>query len=221
MITPSPTRPENDPKAPGPRAATRRKRQQVMLAALGLFMMNGYQATTVDDILQATGLGRRTFFRYFAGKEDIVLSNVDDYGTVLVEEIGMRPAEEPNFVALARAVVTISTRQAHFESSRGLALQRLIVETPELHAALLKRHEGWIERIAAAVAGRDGKDLPGPEHILLARLIRAVLDTAGGEWLRSNGATPHVAALEHVLGVFARIKADWPPGTAVAGIPAG
>lgn len=59
---------------------------QVMLGALTLFEAKGYEATTVDEIADAAGISRRTFFRQFRAKEDVVfvdhdlaLAGISDY----------------------------------------------------------------------------------------------------------------------------------------------
>lgn len=57
------------------KAQTRRALTQ---ASAGLFQDKGYKSTTVEDIVQKAGCSRRTFFRYFGSKEDVVFANAGD-----------------------------------------------------------------------------------------------------------------------------------------------
>jgi AcrR family transcriptional regulator len=50
-------------------------RLAVAKAALDLFSADGYDATSVDDIAEATGISRRTFFRQFRGKDDVIFAD--------------------------------------------------------------------------------------------------------------------------------------------------
>lgn len=50
-----------------------RTEQSIVDAAMNLFGRHGFDATTIDEIATAAGVGRRTFFRYFPTKEDVVL----------------------------------------------------------------------------------------------------------------------------------------------------
>src|SRR5205807_8371742 len=53
-------------------------RRELTAAAIRLFQKNGYDQTTVDEIAEAAGVARRTFFRYFRSKEDAVFPDHDD-----------------------------------------------------------------------------------------------------------------------------------------------
>ncbi|WP_019815326.1 TetR family transcriptional regulator, partial [Saccharomonospora saliphila] len=61
-------------QAPPARAGRRRatSREELERVAFALFADHGFDATTVDDIARAAGIGRRTFFRYFESKNDVV-----------------------------------------------------------------------------------------------------------------------------------------------------
>ena len=80
-------------RAPPPAAAARplplpeRKRQlvrqEIARAAWLLFAERGYEDTTVEAIARAAGVSRRSFFRYFSSKEDVVVGTSD----ALAEEV--------------------------------------------------------------------------------------------------------------------------------------
>lgn len=63
---------EQDSASTSRAGRTARVRQALTLAALRLFAEQGFEATTVDHIAEAAGVGRRTFFRYFRSKEDAI-----------------------------------------------------------------------------------------------------------------------------------------------------
>jgi len=55
-------------------------RHAVVAAALDLFARQGFEATSVEQIAQAAGISRSTFFRQFGGKDDVVFA---DHETLL------------------------------------------------------------------------------------------------------------------------------------------
>lgn len=82
-------------------------RRELVAAAAGLFADRGYDDTTVDDIATAAGVGRRTFFRYFRGKED-ALSPDHELGLARIAEVfaGAHPTE-PLLPLVLRAAETV------------------------------------------------------------------------------------------------------------------
>jgi AcrR family transcriptional regulator len=79
-------------RSPEGRAEVRR---ELVAAAVALFRDNGYDDTTVDDIAAAAGVGRRTFFRYFRGKEDAVSPDHERGLARVGEVLGSAGAGEP------------------------------------------------------------------------------------------------------------------------------
>src|SRR4029077_8820150 len=75
-------------------------REEVMRQAWLLFSAQGFEATTVDQIAAAAGMSRRTFFRYFAGKDELVLTRLVESGQSVVDALRLRPADEPVWVSL-------------------------------------------------------------------------------------------------------------------------
>jgi AcrR family transcriptional regulator len=66
--------------------------QRITNAGINLFIQNGYDATTLDDIAAASGISRRTFFYYFKSKDDILLSLQAGMGEMIAA--GVRTADK-------------------------------------------------------------------------------------------------------------------------------
>src|SRR3954470_17089764 len=83
------------------RERTRRAvRGELAQLAVSLFVEKGYDETTVDDLAAAAGMSKRTFFRYFASKEELVMGKYEYFGEQLAEDLAARPAGEPVWVSL-------------------------------------------------------------------------------------------------------------------------
>src|SRR5438046_10674294 len=83
------------------RERTRRAvRGELTELAKELVVENGYDETTIDDLAAAAGMSKRTFFRYFASKEELVMGKYEVFGEQLAEDLAARPAGEPIWASL-------------------------------------------------------------------------------------------------------------------------
>src|SRR5438128_1145835 len=73
-------------------ADTRRALEQ---AAIALFIEQGYDRTTIDDIATAAGVSARTFFRHFDAKEDVLIGDQNEMRRRLAHCFSIRPDDEP------------------------------------------------------------------------------------------------------------------------------
>ncbi|HTW06242.1 MAG TPA: TetR family transcriptional regulator [Acidimicrobiales bacterium] len=87
-----------------------RTRQALREASQRLFAERGYDATTVRDIAGSAGVTERTFFRYFAGKEDLVVDQVLAWLPALQDRIRARPATEDPLSAVKQALVRVDRK---------------------------------------------------------------------------------------------------------------
>src|SRR5260221_13721428 len=69
-------------------------RDELTEAALKLLAFQGFEATTIDQLAAAAGASRRTFFRYFQSKEDVIIEFLDDLGRQLRAALPAQPASE-------------------------------------------------------------------------------------------------------------------------------
>lgn len=126
-------------------------RRELTLVALELFQAHGFDSTTVDRIAEAAGMSRRTFFRYFASKEDLVVGKWELIGDDIVAALQARPADEDDWTALRRALDVVVEHYADpARRAQSLALDEVIAASEALSAAYLVR-VAMIERRVADV----------------------------------------------------------------------
>jgi AcrR family transcriptional regulator len=189
-----------------PQRRERKKRQTrdaLVHAALRLFDAKGYEHTAVREITDAVDVSERTFFRYFANKEDLALSFIRDSSDAFVRELAARPADEPPFSALANSFrASLRALTADEITSGGEPLYLLVVKlidtTPSLLAALLRYMHDRDHEIAGMLAAREGVD---PETDRRPRLAvaayGALVVAANREWRTGSDAS-----LEAMLAAF-------------------
>ncbi len=163
---------------PGPDRRQRKKqltRDALIHAALELFAAKGYEHTAVHEITDAVDVSERTFFRYFASKEDLVLSFVRDRMTAFAQALAARPAEEEPLTA-ARNAFHLSHRDSAGQIPSYLQVIRLIESTPALLAAQLRYIHEHDDEIVQVLAQREGVD-PATDRRprLLAAMIGALV----------------------------------------------
>src|SRR5215472_10539845 len=184
--------------APGRRQRKKQLTRDALLqAAIELFVAKGYEHTAVREITDAVDVSERTFFRYFASKEDLVLSFTRDGMTAFAEELACRPPEEEPFAA-ARAAFLASLRRlasAEGDLPPHLTVMRLIESTPVLLAAQLRFIHDHDEEIIQALAEREGVDqATDPRPRLLASIIGATTGRANRDWLTGSNQELHALA---------------------------
>lgn len=128
-------------------------RAEVQRQAWLLFAQQGFEATTVDRIAEAAGMSRRTFFRYFASKDDLVLSRMVESGTELRDALRARPAAEPAWRALRGAFQLIVDKQVS-SAGRSRRLQLMLRDEPAVRATVEEWRRRWTALLAPALADR-------------------------------------------------------------------
>lgn len=149
-------------------------RTRIAEAAEALFLAQGFHETTVDEIAAAVGMSQRSFFRYFASKEDVVLEKFDRQGEELFARLNSRPLDEPDWDTLRACFEVIVVRLAD-EAQRDRVTQELIDSCPALLAAQLERVNRFQDELAARLAARAVARDPGarPDTMVLRALAGA------------------------------------------------
>lgn len=150
-----------------------RTRAALIDAGLDLFRTNGYESTTIDEIAAAVDVSPRTFFRYFASKEDVALAKGAEFDDLVVDALADRPDGEPPLTALRHAVLGMLRAAADSDGvHRFLLTQHLINRTPALLAGNLRRSAAVEERLTGEIARRHGVD---PDRDLRPRVLVGVV----------------------------------------------
>lgn len=136
-------------------------REEIERVALGLFAERGFEATTVEDIATAVGVGRRTLFRYFESKNDIAWGDFDWVMERLREALD-GGVDLPLMEALRRAVVESNRYPADQEPGLRTRMT-LITGTAALQAHSALRYAEWRGVVATWAAGRRGE---GPDDLV-------------------------------------------------------
>jgi mycofactocin system transcriptional regulator len=159
--------------ARGRRPAT--SREDVARAALDLFNRQGYDETTVDEIAAAVGVSRRTFFRYYDSKREVVWGEFDAELVRLEQKLASASTDEPMMDVLRRAVVA-TNRFGAGELDELRIRMGLISSVPTLVAHSAVRYAQWCDVVAGFVAGRIGgtPDDLGPQTVARAALGAAM-----------------------------------------------
>ncbi|MER6333622.1 TetR family transcriptional regulator [Streptomyces sp. NPDC014983] len=166
----------------------RRTRESLLRAALELFTTQGYERTTVDEIAAACEVSQRTFFRYFAGKEDAAFAVQEMTEALFLAALRARPAHEAPMEALRQAVLeSWDTLRETVESAVPMELYlrmyRTIESTPALLAAHLRRSTAVEETLARLLAEREGVDVDtDPRPRLVVAVFGGVIRVTERQW---------------------------------------
>ncbi|MET8157987.1 TetR family transcriptional regulator [Sphaerisporangium sp. NPDC005289] len=210
-----------------------RKKHQTRLALIDagfrLFLAQGYEATTVDQIAAAVEVSPRTFFRYFGSKEDLALDFTLEYDERINAALAARPEDEPPFTALTRAFrefVHAMESDAAEETERFLRHRRVVDANPALLCTSFARMADIEQKLTVEIARRQGTDPatdPRP-RLLVAFATSAV--RVGMDCSVDDDSYLHslVANVEHALDLAEQaLRPGWdrPPAAPSAAPPSG
>ncbi|CAO5165227.1 TetR/AcrR family transcriptional regulator, regulator of mycofactocin system [Frankia sp. AiPs1] len=156
-------------------------------AALEMIAARGFQDVTVEEIANAAGVSRRTFFRYFASKNDILFGNFAELLQELDDWFTSVPDDRPMFDAIAEGVMRFNRANTDGPVVHRQRME-LIMFTPALKANASLRNAEWLAVIARYTARRldEPEDALGPQ--LIGHVSLGAANAAYERWLRAPGA---------------------------------
>lgn len=148
-------------------------------AALELFDQRGFDQTTVEDIATRAGVTKRTFFRHYSCKREVLFGGGEEFKQLFVDSLAGTPASAEPLEAIA---VTLQTVGAAFRDRRESARRRQLVIAA--NAELQERELVKLASVAAALADTlRERGVAEPAASITADTAIAVFRNAFERWV--------------------------------------
>ena len=169
------------------RVGRRRSTTQDHIAdvALDLFAAYGFGEVSVDDVAVASGIARRTLFRYYPSKNAIPWGDFDSHLRHFATLLDGADPHTPMRMALRAALLDFNTFDTA-EAPRHRQRMRVILKTAELQAYSMTMYAGWREVVAGFVARRTGGRSADLMPQTVAWLMLGVALAAYEHWLADD-----------------------------------
>jgi AcrR family transcriptional regulator len=177
-------------------------RRAIQDHALRLFVERGYDATTVEQIAAAAEISPSTFFRYFATKEDCVLT--DEYDPIMADVFRAQPAELGVLGAIRATFSEIMEEMYARDLDQILTRTRLITSVPALRAKSLDAsRQSNLGMFAELVAERAGISPLDHRVRVFTWAVVGALEASIYTWVDSDGALDLPKLVDDALAFLA------------------
>jgi AcrR family transcriptional regulator len=180
-----------------------RKRKQQMArdaiygAAVELFAVKGFEETTVEEIAEASGVSRRSFFRYFASKDDLLAQSVISYGRILADVVRLAPASLSQFELIEHTLLT-GVKYPTINPQRTRQVVEIAERSPAARQAHRSRMTEVEDFLTEAFAARSKGSRKEMKARLLSAITLAAMSSTINSWSKGEEKDLQTAA-KHVL----------------------
>ncbi|MFZ0046036.1 MAG: mycofactocin system transcriptional regulator [Streptosporangiaceae bacterium] len=155
--------------------------RELELISLRLFSSDGFEETTVEHIAAEAGVSRRTFFRYFESKADVLWHAFDGEVGALRAAFGAVPPEVPLMQAINDVVVGVNSYRAE-DVPELRTRMHLIGTVPALQASAAQHYDAWERAVSEFASGRLGMPASSLYPLAIGRATLAVCRSAYERW---------------------------------------
>lgn len=179
-------------------------RNKIAEAAIYLFLNNGFDQTTVEDIAKKSGVSRRSIFRHFESKDEIALFWTNLTKPTLLEQF----IQDENFIKMEPVQVALNAVIRHVNQHKdlltiSLAVGKLINNTPALRARHNEKYLNWEDSIADVLIQKGIDPMAGR---MAAAVAMSGLRIAAREWLVCESQKSLIELLENVYQPYLNIN---------------
>jgi AcrR family transcriptional regulator len=160
-------------------------RDRLIAAALELCDQQGFEATTVDQISDAADISPRTFNRYFATKEDVVLAPVEDMISAMAASLDAQPHTGNEIEALVNAQVEILGGRCPvgaLDLTRFETMNRIIQNAPSVNARSIELGDKKMRSITTKVAERMNVAPDDPRVRVIVSVFMSLMHISMDTW---------------------------------------
>ncbi|WP_026414484.1 TetR family transcriptional regulator [Actinomadura oligospora] len=180
-----------------------RTRRALAEAALRMFTERGFDAVTLEELVDAVEVSKSTFFRTFPAKEAAAIEAEEELWTAYLDALGRMPAGRA-IDALRDVLAEVVTGLGPEWGERYKATRRLVVTAPSLLAYAGKHRHGAEQKLAGLLGERLGLPDDDLRPQVLAQLTTTAWSVAGRGWVFSDA--PFDDLLDRVGRAFAAIS---------------
>lgn len=173
---------------------------EITSVAMRLFLDQGFEQTTIDQIASTAGISRRSFFRYFGTKEDIVLGDLASQGELMRDALEKVPATAGPWEALRQAMHDVDALDV--EPGITLKIATMMYGTPSLRSRSIEKHLHWQSLLVPDIRRRLGileDDVTDPAPAAIVASAIACLDVAGELWVSGGGVGDLAELYDHAV----------------------
>jgi AcrR family transcriptional regulator len=185
-----------------------RTRADIVRVATRMFATKGYDDVTVDEIAAKAEVSHRTFYRYFATKEELVLGPLQQRLDEFVSRFIQRPRSESVIASVRGAIIDLAAEyEQGLDNDRQRA--RLVRATPSLQQRQHERHAEFENLMVPLIAQRLGVDpVDDIRPALIAGCAVAAIRVATSQWLLGDTTQPLMPMVEQALTMLTKAFAD-------------
>ncbi len=164
------------------RERTRRAvRSELVTVAMDLFLTQGFEETTVEQIASAAGMSRRSYFRYFSSKDDVFAEGLAAIGRDIAMALATLPSTGSPWDDLRNA---FNPLLSEIESdARTMAMSHMMLQNPALQSSHVHKQTSWIAAMADVLEPRLDGGFARMKAEGLARAAISCLTTAQAWWV--------------------------------------
>lgn len=162
--------------------------RELELVAMRLFTEHGFDETTVEDIVAGVGVSRRTFFRYFDSKAEVLWSDFDHEVSTIQTLLDAVADDLPIMEAVRQVVIAANHYRAE-DVPELRARMNLISSVPALAASAAVHYDAWERAISGFVARRTGQPADTLYPLAVGRATLATCRAAYEQWATSADTT--------------------------------